>query len=179
MESKTLYDNEWVSLMQTPDGYVYSHQTRCNGQMVAVIVFTRNWLVPDTIDQVLGRYERNPAHDDDIALTSITGGVDKGLTVEEAAVMELMEEGGFDADAADLIPLGAVRQAKDSDATVYLFAFDATDVLDTQKQAVGDGTQGEEDAYWQWIAVDEAVASKCPLASTMLMRLLKVEGVSL
>ena len=53
---KELYYNEWISLRETPDGYVYMHETRSDGQIVAVMVYNS-----DT-QEILGRYERNPAH---------------------------------------------------------------------------------------------------------------------
>ena len=54
---KILYDNEWLQLKTTDEGYVYSHESRCNGHIVAMLVTD-----PSRKDPILGRYERTPAH---------------------------------------------------------------------------------------------------------------------
>jgi len=37
---KTLCENDWVSLLDL-NGYVYSHETRCNGVIVAILPYRR------------------------------------------------------------------------------------------------------------------------------------------
>jgi hypothetical protein len=161
MTNKILHENKWVSLMETPDGYVYSRETRCAGEIVAVLVYSMGE------EMVLGRFERTPAHGPDIELCSITGGVEHGDPVA-TALHELKEEAGIDAVADELEHLGKVRPSKSADTWVHLFALDGTHK--ELGEAVGDGSAGEVDSYCKWITVEAAFACKDALMHSLLIR---------
>jgi len=164
---KELFHNDWLSLMETDDGYVYSHETRCNGKIVAILVYEPG--ADEDIHRVLGRFENTPCHGDGIALTSITGGVEND-DVKGTAIMELKEEAGIIAKPEDLIDLGVVRPTKSTDTEVYLFAVRGDDKETVE--AKGDGSKGEKGAYCKWVSPLEAVNCKDPLVPTMIFRYL-------
>lgn len=157
---KTLYENEWLNLMETDDGYVYSHESRCNGQIVAILIYKH-----DDRDHIhiLGRFEDTPCHNEgkkDFKLVSFTGGVEKGQ-IRKTAIMEAMEEAGLEAKDDELKYLGYVRPSKSTDTFCYLFAIDASNK--TLKEAKGDGSEGEKGAYTKWVSSQEALSSQDPL----------------
>ncbi len=168
---KVLYNNEWLQLKETSEGYIYSHESRCNGHIVAMLVID-----PSRREPILGRYERTPAHypgaaewkDVPLELASITGGVDKGMTPREAAVMETKEEAGYKVTDDDLIDLGTVKPSKSADTIVHLYAVEVKD--QSRGDAEGDGSKGEQDAYCDWVSVDSALQSKDPLLSALVTR---------
>lgn len=176
MKVETLFDNEWVSVKMVDGWYVFTTESRTqDSSLVAVVPFTlkeERAFGGKTIDKILGRYERNPAHDDGMPLVCITGGVDHGDTPPEAAVAELWEEGGFALEEKDLIELGTMRPLASSDATVYLYAVDVTGLEDIRNEnPEGDGTIGEQDAYCDWIIEDDAVNCKSANMMAALLRL--------
>ncbi len=160
-----LYSDDWLSIRETPGGYVYMHQEKSNGGAVAVLAYKTNPM------KVVGRYEECPPHRDGNALCSLTGMMDKeGEPAVDCAVRELEEEAGIVAGSDELKPLGTVRMGKASDTLMHLFGIDIGD-RDIGK-SVGDGTRGEANAYCEWISVDDAFYSKDPLLATMVARVL-------
>lgn len=164
---KELYKNEWLSLKETDDGYVYSHEEKCNGQIVAILVFLENEI--EEIEQILGRFEIVPCHNDGCTLVSITGGVENG-EIKKTAILELEEEAGILAKEDDLISLGTVRPSKSTDSIVYLFGVNGDNKISVTPR--GDGSEGEKHAYCKWITPVMVAKSKDPLLSTMLLRYL-------
>ena len=174
-EDEVIGGDEWLQLRKSPDGYTYAHEVRCQGTIVAVLVFRTD----DENAPILGRYERNPAHRDMEApdfdyealpfeLASITGGLEPDQCPVETAVMEVQEEGGYLVDKEKMIDLGIVRPSKGMDTTMYLFAVDVTGMQ--QGDITGDGSEGEQGAYAEWISVGEAVSCKDPMMATMIAR---------
>ena len=159
-----MYDNEWLQLRETPDGYVYAHEAKGNGKGVAVLAYRNR----DGVVEVAGRYERCPCHHDDFALTSLTGQLDGDEEPIDAAVRELKEESGIDATRSEMKPLGTVRPGKQTDTTMWLFAVDAGDR--DIGEALGDGTEGERGAYCQWVSLVDAVTSKSPVLACLVAR---------
>ena len=159
-----LYDNEWLQLCETPDGYVYAHEAKSNGKGVAVLAYRR---VGKEV-QIAGRYERTPCHRDGFALTSLTGQIDGDEEPVDAAVRELKEEAGIDAVHSEMQVLGTVRPGKQTDTTMYLFALDVgkRDI----GEAIGDGTAGEAGAYCKWVTLTDAALSKSPVLAALLIR---------
>lgn len=171
MKVEVLYRDDNLSLMCKDGWYVYAHMTRSDGALVAVLVFRKSEESKSAHSfEILGRYENCLPHEDGFSLTSITGGVDEGLSPEEAAVEELYQEGGYEADAKDLINLGTCRPSKQEDTLCYLYGFEAGD-RERRTDSIGDGTIGEEGAYCKWVNGEDAVGCKCPLVSQMLLRL--------
>lgn len=160
---KTLYNNEWLSLKEI-DGYVYSHEKRCDGKVVAILVVDSK----DHKGEVLGRFEKVPAHFDEVSACSITGGYEHGDKPVDTAIRELLEEAGYEATRDEMISLGTVRPTKSCDTITHLFAVDVAGKKQTKPE--GDGSDGEKDAYVEWISVKDGVACKDPLVSTMIIR---------
>lgn len=167
--STEIFFNKWLSLWED-NGYVFSRETRCNGHIVAVLIF-------DTRRPGLyyGRMEITPAHSNNIELTSITGGVEPEKSPEETAVMEIEEEAGFFATTQELIPLGTVRPSKSADTVVHLFAWNARGQTPIKPQ--GDGSEGEKLSYCRWVSDAEMIWCKCPLVSAMLARMAQLDFV--
>ena len=140
---KILHDNKWIQLREI-DEYVYSHEKRCGGAIVAVLPFK---VVGNTF-HYLARMEATPCHqNDEIKFTSITGGVDNG-DIKGTVINELKEEAGVVATEDELIDLGFVYPSKSQDTKVYLFAINVTDK--EIGEALGDGSRHEANAYVEW-----------------------------
>lgn len=154
MSDKVLYENKWVSLMETPDGYVYSHETRCKGHTVSVMV------VNSKAEKILGRFEMTPAHGPQTKLCSITGGVEHDDPVS-TALHELEEEAGIVVTADKLISLGTVWQSKSADTVVHLFCIEYDGPIN--RNPAGDGSAGEVGSTVEWVSVDDAIACGDPL----------------
>jgi len=153
--NKILHDNKWIQLLETDDGYVYSHEKRCGGEIIAVLPFSVTKSMKGHVFRYLKRMEATPCHEgDQIKFTSITGGVENG-DIKGTVIMELKEEAGVDATEDELIDLGFVYPSKSQDTKVYLFAVDITGK--EVGEAVGDGSKHEESAYVEWSDDDEAL----------------------
>jgi len=150
MKTERLYDGEWISLRSivAPEkgvgGYVYSHETSCAGQKVAVMPFLRRV----GGNQYLVRREITPCWGMDHNLSSLTGGVDKGDTVRHTAIKEVKEESGYTVTDEELIPLGTAFGTKSTDTIYYLFGVDVTNK--EQGIAAGDGSPLDNDGTVQF-----------------------------
>lgn len=149
MDTKELFHNEWISIFQGGKyGYVWSHETRCQGRIVAVLPFrcTADW----TTDYLLN-LENPPCWRGypDKTLCSITGGVENG-DPRATAIHEMEEECGYILEDKDLIDLGESFGTKSTDTVYSLFAVDLTGK--TPGEANGDGSPGEEDLESQWLS---------------------------
>jgi len=163
---KVLYKNDWVSLMSkdTPDGetYVYSHETRCNGNIIAVLLYERNGL--DSWKYGV-RKEKTPCWGGQAEISSLTGGVDEGDTPIQAAIKELKEEGGYECEEKDLEPLGTCRGTKSCDTMYHLYA------LDVSGKTAGEAT-GEDSGNIVWLSKTESFKKVvCPIFHVMFNRL--------
>jgi hypothetical protein len=157
----TLYRNEWLSLKKL-NNYTYSHQE--TGDTISILVFDSS-----KPNQIYGRFEECPAHQDGISLCSITGTIDHNEDPIDAAQRELLEESGYDAQRQDIITLGTVRIYKASDATVHLYAIDVKGL--TPSTPKGDGSIHEAQAYCKWVSDRDAINCKDPLMATLIARL--------
>lgn len=171
MKIKTLLDNSWVSLKSIqnedewgPGEYVFSHETRCKGEIIAVMPYRFDG---DDISFLL-RSEITPCWGVNPCISSITGGVEEGLSPAETTMHELEEEAGLIVTADELIPLGACRGTKSTDTVYHLFACDVT--KKRRGEAKGDGSYLEKIAHCFWSKnVHDAVD---PLVFTLVYRLL-------
>lgn len=159
--TKELYHNKWLSLFQVGN-YVYSHETRSNGHLVALLVVDSS-----KPGRVFGRMELCPAHFDGFQLTSITGGVEHDDPVT-TALHELKEEAGYDGKAHELFSLGTARPSKSADTVVHFYLYDTKGKQ--PGEAIGDGSEGEKGAYCKWVSVEDAIHCKCPFMGTMIAR---------
>ena len=152
-KTETLCDNEWLSLknLSYPEkdvgGYVYSHETRCDGKIVSILPFKYE----EGMIQYLLRSEVTPCWEvDKEVVSSITGGFEEKWGIEGTTVHELKEEGGYTIKKEELISLGTCRGSKSSDTIYHLFAVDLTGKK--QGKASGDGSKLEAKAHCFWSA---------------------------
>lgn len=184
MEDNILCDNEWLQLRILKDpplvnGYVYSHEKRCDGQIVAILPYR---IVNDTIE-LLFRLEDTPCWSKenfpDVCPCSFTGGVDPGMNPLDTAVKELAEESGYVIDPADMKALGICKGSKSSDSTYHLFTCDLTNYKSTQELHIE--SEHEKMSGYQWINIDDAYSDlnlyfKDPMVAACLLRLHSVFG---
>lgn len=119
MEKKILYNNKWLSLIELKDinkgikGYICSHETRCNGKIVAILPYRSN----NEVFEYLLRNEITPCWGIQSELSSITGGWEGG-DIKDDTVKELKEEGGYKINKSELIDLGESYASKDRKSNV-------------------------------------------------------------
>lgn len=167
--TKILKETEWVSLYDR-DGYIYMHESRCyKNATVALLPFR----IHNNKLQLLIRYEYTPSHYSikQMEATAITGGYDdESITISEATLNELLEEGGYRADKNQLISFDWVWEGKASDTKVYLYAIDLSDTLERETPK-GDGSKGEIDAYCKWEDYDPKINYKCMRLNNLIYKL--------
>jgi 8-oxo-dGTP pyrophosphatase MutT (NUDIX family) len=161
---KVLFRNQYLAVIER-DGYFFCKEIRCDGIIVSLLPFRFNG---DELEY-LARLEVCPAHRPEPEMCGITGGVDPGWTVEEAAQQELWEEAGYQIDRGDLINLGQVRPSKSADTTAHLFAVDVTD--HPQSTSPGNGTHLESSASVVWVNYSQGIQVTDPLFVTSIARL--------
>lgn len=172
---ETLHENLWLSLRVVRDperginGYVFSHEARCQGRVVAVLPYAdtsagRGYLV---------RREVTPCWSLEPQMSAITGGYEGG-DIEDDAVREVEEEAGFSISRDDLIPLGVSYASKSADTVYSLFAVDVTGK--EQGPASGDGSRLEAEGSTVWISGPDACQVRDPQVSVMIMRLAASAG---
>ena len=185
---EVLHQNKWVSLLKmvwpekNVSGYVYSHETRCNGHIISVLPFRRIEISSDysirNMEEIrnrkfefLLREEITPCWDvNRPALSSITGGVEKGLSPEEIAVEEIDEEAGYIVEESELIDLGTCRGTKSSDTIYHLFGIDLTG-REKLGEAEGDGSELERLAQCVWYGSDRIGQAEDPFVYVSYYRL--------
>ncbi len=167
----TLCANEWVSLkiVRKPesgvDGYVYSHETRCQGRIVAVLPYRAGPVHPE----YLVKSEMTPCWGFDQVRSAITGGWEGG-DIEDDAVRELAEETGYAISREELMPLGESYASKSSDTVYSLFSVNLTGRQ--PGEATGDGSRLEAESLAIWVSRRELAWMKDPQLHVMLTRLL-------
>lgn len=179
----TLHQNKWVSLLQMvwPEkkvgGYIYSHETRCNGHIISVLPFRvvlKEYEEEEWEEfEFLLRHEITPCWDIDYqTLSSITGGVERGLTPEETAVEEIEQEAGYIVEKEELISLGTCFGVKSSDTIYHLFAVDLSG-REKETDAKGDGSELERLAECKWHSETEIHKAEDPFVCVNYVRLLR------
>lgn len=169
---KEIFHNEWLSLMEivVPEedvnGYVYSHETRCDGKIIVVLPFRKNG---DKLEFGL-RKEVTPCWSLKPEISSLTGGYEGG-DPRDTAILELKEEAGFEAKHDELIDLGTSYVSKSSDTVYYLYAIDVTDKK--SGEATGDGTKQDAEGTIEWF---ERPQSDDPQVAVIYLRLLRHFG---
>jgi predicted NUDIX family NTP pyrophosphohydrolase len=143
---ETLKENKWLSLkiMKYPEkgvhGYVYSHETRCDGKIVSILPYRIKY---GKIEYLLRR-EVTPCWGvDKQVISSITGGVEND-DPHTTVIHEILEEAGYDVTKEQLIPLGTSFGIKSSDTVYYYFSVNLTDMK--REVAKGDGSELEAQA---------------------------------
>ena len=176
MSDELLFGNEWIQVKERDNWYTFMHNIKTNGKAIMVLVY--NFTDPDNL-KLLARYEHNPAHpegtrsskDSKYEMTSITGGAEPDMTLDEVAIMELREEAGLVATEDELESLGAIYPSKGSDTFVNIYAIDGSEKELGEPE--GDGSKGEEGAYVEWVdAFDLLQNSNCPMVGCAFARLI-------
>ena len=189
-----LYHNDWVSLRKvvSPDngvkGYVYSTETRCNGEIISIMPYRRVMVVAEAMKDLrlgkdLGRVEWRYLMKSEATpcwalaaktkllhqfLSTLTGGVEDGDSTNTAC-NELEEEAGYKVTLDMLVDLGTCFASKSSDTIYHLYSVDLTGF--PQEEPVGDGSALEKAAKPIWVKKEQILESPDPLASVLFLRL--------
>jgi 8-oxo-dGTP pyrophosphatase MutT (NUDIX family) len=173
MKIETLKDNKWLSLKNMVDpgngvnGYVFSHETRCDGKIVSILPYRK---VGDKIEFCL-RKEVTPCWSMEQQISSITGGVENNDPVT-TAIHEIEEEAGYKVTKNELVSLGTCFGTKSSDTVYHLFTVDLTDK--EKGIASGDGSELEAKAECYWDKTVEKAVD--PFVYTNHYKLMKLLG---
>jgi 8-oxo-dGTP pyrophosphatase MutT (NUDIX family) len=171
---QTLMQNDWVSLMivRKPEagvnGYVYSHETRCRGRIVAVLPYRAVALAGRPVREYLVKSEMTPCWGFDQVLSAITGGYEGG-GIEDDAVREMLEETGYAITRDELIPLGTSFASKSADTVYSLFSVDLTGR--EAGEAIGDGARLEAESAAVWVDAVTLATLSDPQLAVMCMRI--------
>ena len=147
-QDRTFVSTEWLSLKykQLEDGrrYFYSHETRCNGLIVAILPYRATQYG----FEVLLRYENTPCWREGPHICSITGGIEAGDTAQETVIKELKEETGYDLTGLEhrIYALNSIKGTKSSDTDYYLFAVNLTNL----EPGEANPEPGEESETQRW-----------------------------
>ena len=168
---ETLHHNEWLALkvMRAPaqgvNGYVYSHESRCQGRIIAILPYRDT----PTGRQYLLRSEVTPCWSMHPTLSALTGGYEGGAIADDA-VRELWEESGYRIAKTELIWLGQSFASKSADTVYELYTVDLTGR--TAETAPGDGSILEDEASCLWLDDGLALADVLdPQVAVMHLRL--------
>jgi 8-oxo-dGTP pyrophosphatase MutT (NUDIX family) len=161
---RVLFRNQYLAVIDR-DGYTFTREVRCDGVVVAILPFRRS----GEELEFLARVEVCPAHGPAPERCSITGGLEPGQSVVEAAQQEVWEEAGYVVDTYELLSLGQVRPSKSADTCVHLFAVDVT--AKPQHAPPGDGSSLEKHASVEWVTYKQGIHIADPLFVTALTRL--------
>lgn len=188
---QVLHENAWVSLrvVRNPaagvSGYVYSHETRCRGRIVAVLpyrdvtgdqcgcgedaaIHRRGCTSGLSWREYLVKSEMTPCWGFSQVLSAITGGYEGG-DIEDDAVRELLEETGYAITREELIPLGESFASKSADTVYSLFTADLTGR--EAGEAIGDGTRLEAESPAVWSDAMMLAAIRDPQVAVMYVRI--------
>lgn len=161
-ESELLFDNEWVQLRKANGYYIFSHEIRCNGNIIVIVPFRKN---KNGDINILARVEATPCWDNLTPMRcSLTGGVDDGEQPLETAIKELQEEIGYIVEKSDVISLGTFYGTKSTDSIYHIFAVEITE--NTKK---GDTT--DKDAGGEWITLKDVTMVADPFLVAAVSRL--------
>ncbi len=161
---------KYLNLFVSDFGYEYCHDR--TGELVAVLPFR----IRDGGLEISGRFEPRTAWggEGSAHLSSVTGGVEPGEAPLDAAVRELCEEVGVEAEPADMIDLGTSANAKALDTKVFLYAVDLKDT-EILRNGLGDGTAGEKSSWNEWVGFSTILeTAPDPLLYVLLLRLFAV-----
>lgn len=149
---ESVHENPWLSLRKIVapsrgvEGYVYSHETRCNGQIVALMPYRHT---AEGVEFLLRR-EVTPCWGMQEEYSSLTGGVEPGADPRLTAQSELHEEAGYLLPGDGLKFLGTSFASKSSDTRYFLYTVDLTDKK--QGAALGDGTPLDVTGTVHWVS---------------------------
>ncbi|MEU4703276.1 NUDIX domain-containing protein [Nonomuraea dietziae] len=146
------------------NGYVYSHESRCQGLIVAILPYRDT----PTGRQYLLKSEVTPCWNLKPVRSAITGGYEGG-DIADDAVRELWEEAGYRITRGDLISLGNAYASKSSDSVYYLYSVDLTGRAGVEPP--GDGSRLEAESEAVWVDAREIARTLDPHVFVMYVRL--------
>lgn len=167
-----LYTGPWLSLKRIVSpkhgisGYDYSHETRCQGRIVALLPFRYSHF---KVEYLL-RSEITPCWGLHHQLSAITGAWE-GKDPKDDAVRELLEEAGYSVTTDDLVSLGKSYASKSADTVYDLYSVNLTGL--TSGIATGDGSTLEDNATTQWVSGIDIGDIMDPQVSVMYVRLIE------
>lgn len=165
IKDEILFDNEWLQLKklssdddpQTIKGYVYSHEKRCNGQIIVIVPYRILEKEDQKYLQFLLRLEDTPCWSKErfpqVIPCSFTGGVDNGSNPVDTTVKELMEESGYEIKPEELISLGTCKGTKSTDTTYYIFSCDLSNKEQTKELTIE--SEHERMSSCEWVLDSE------------------------
>lgn len=152
------------------NGYFYSHESRCNGKIIALLPYR---FVPEQFNklQLLVRNEVTPCWGTQRFLSSITGGYEGG-DPRDTAILEMKEEAGYDISSNNLISLGTSFASKSADTIYYLYSVNLAG--ETKGIVTTDGSVLEKKATCVWMSYQELLNSDIqdPQVYVLLTRLI-------
>lgn len=172
----TLFSTEYLSLVETDDGMTYCHENlAAKGMKVAVVPYA----FLDGEFFCLAAYERCRPNDPNPQLCSMTGKCEESDLddLRAAALRELKEEAGIDADYWSLTDFGMVYPSKSMDTAVYCFGVDVTQSDIKFGEAIGDGSQEEAEMGRKWLNVYQIGECTDPILHAVIFRLFADTGV--
>lgn len=168
------FKTPWISIktVKAPElginGYDFMHEVRCEGKIISILPYR---IKENGRKEFLLRKEVTPSWNPiKESLSTITGGFEKNLL--DTVIMELEEEAGYKVSKEDIIDLGDIRTSKGTDTMYYLYSIDLT--KHNKGEAIGDGSQLEEDAWCEWH--DSIHQCEDSLAYVSYYRLLEIIG---
>jgi 8-oxo-dGTP pyrophosphatase MutT (NUDIX family) len=170
----------WLELREK-DGYIFSHSPKWKGVAVAILPFRKiidpAWGAANTKYEFLAVMESRPSHGGDEYISSLTGAYDNSgkYTLEQCALNELEEEGGYDGwNNKSITSLGWVNGSKSSDGIDHLFAIELTPE-DEQREAKGDGSVHEANCRPVWVDATQIINSHDMILISMYTRLMNLK----
>ena len=151
--------NKWVSLRKRTSkfadkqyDYIYSHEDRCGGNIIAVLPYRKNKF---GIREYLFVREHNVLFG--VNYTIITGGVDAKTTdlkkIREQAILELSEEAGIDSGVEFIRTFTSIKSNTNK---YYLFTMQLSE-NNIASSSSGDGSVDELFTIKKWLTFDEAL----------------------
>lgn len=172
-----VHSTPWLELHEL-NGYVFSHSPKWKGVAVAILPYRTSPAPGGQKLEFLAVMESRPAHGGGEYISSITGAYDNAdkYSLEQCALNELEEEGGYHAWKKEVVSLGWVNGSKSSDGIDHLFAVEITPD-DEQVESKGDGSAGETNLRPVWITGAQVINSKDMILITMYCRLLHLSSL--
>lgn len=149
---KTIFTTDWIAVKETARGYHYLER---KGRDSIAIFLVRKSKVNRQEYEVLIRQQYlcidNPNINEEQRLypCPITGGIDEGESVEEAAAREVYEESGF---SVQVLPLGKYIVGTQTNEVCYMYYADVTGI--EPEVAQQDGTYFESISKNEWHPLD-------------------------
>src|SRR3970040_2877235 len=112
MSDKVLCETPFLRLIER-DGWYYFAQVPNSPGGVMILLYRT-----DNEKSILGRYETCPAHGNELALTSIAGGIEKDEFPLDAAIRESYEEAGYNLENTPIVGLNRCRLSTNQDTWV-------------------------------------------------------------